>query len=227
MPCLATEDPQDFGPLDAALRSLPGSFNGVLLTSRTAVDRTLRRLAQLGIGSEVLASMAIGVAGSGTQEALASWDLEATVVPHRFSSEGLLEGLDSVLGSSLAGSRWLLPRAAVAREVLPQGLRDRGAEVEVVAAYSTVLPSDLSSLFMALEEGLDLITFASGSAVDNLAVAVGRPLVDALSGISVSAIGPVTSARCRELGLTVCIEPPEARVDAWVEAIAEWASRTN
>ena len=75
MPCLATEDPQDFGPLDAALRSLPGSFNGVLLTSRTAVDRTLRRLAQLGIGSEVLASMAIGVAGSGTQEALASWDL--------------------------------------------------------------------------------------------------------------------------------------------------------
>ena len=55
-------------------------------------------------------------------------------MPERFVAEGLVEALAEV-----PVTRALVARAAEARDVLPDALRERGAEVEVLALYETVV----------------------------------------------------------------------------------------
>jgi len=214
--CLEFADPESFEPLDAALARLPDGYDGVLFTSTNAVERTLSRTRP-----EALARVRIAVTGSATAEALKSRGIEADVVPQRFLSEGLLEALDAA-PEPLSGSRWLLPRAEVAREVLPDGLRARGATVEVVTAYRTVPPADPKPLRERAKSGLDAITFASGSTVNHLRAALGADFELLLEGVAVASIGPVTSEACRAAGLRVDIQPERATLADLVDALAAW-----
>jgi uroporphyrinogen-III synthase len=211
--CLEFVEPSSWGPADAALADL-SSYDGVLFTSVNAVVRTLRRT-----GGWSAPGVCVAGVGPATVAALRSWGVEPDVVPRRFLSEGLLEALKQRGG--LVGSRWLLPRAEVARDVLPEGLRAAGARVDVVAVYRTVAPSDPSPIRAALASGLDAITFASGSSVRHLRAAVaddGWPGV--LDGVAVVTIGPITSASAREEGLVVGVEAPEASLAAMVAALS-------
>lgn len=216
LPVLEFLPPESWSPLDAALREL-ASFDGVLFTSANAVDRTLQRARSLGL-FDAWTGTFLAVAGTATGEALEAAGLVVDLVPAAFRSEALLEALVARFGAGLAGSRWLLPRAAVARPVLPEGLRALGAEVVVAAAYRTAPPRDPEPLRAVLREGLDVVTFASGSSVLNLLAAVGT----LPSALAVASIGPVTSQACRDAGLAVQVEASEARIDALVEALIRW-----
>jgi uroporphyrinogen III methyltransferase/synthase len=215
LPTLELHDPPDFGPLDGALRSLD-RFDGVLFTSVNAVARTLGRLRQLGLNSQALSRMRIAAVGTATREAIEAANLSVGITASKYSSESLLEAL---FDGCDQGQSWLLPRALVAREVLPEGLRAAGHSVVVAPAYITSPPADPEPLRRALSNGLDAITFASGSAVKNLHTAVDGDLPRRLEGAVVASIGPITSAACRELGLNVDVEAEEARLQALVEAL--------
>src|SRR5690606_37824221 len=99
------------------------------------------------------------------------------------------------------GRRVLLPRAEQARTVLPEALRESGAEVDEVVAYSTVLDgSGADDIRRRLREGrVDLITFTASSTVRNFVELVGGEI----GAARVASIGPITSATTRELGLPV------------------------
>lgn len=216
LPVLEFRPPESWGPLDAALRDLP-RFDGVVFTSVNAVERTLARAASLGL-ADLWSGRFLAASGTATAAALGAAGLAVDLVPSTFHSEAILESLSERLGPRMRGSRWLLPRAAVAREVLPEGLRALGADVVVAAAYRTTPPADLEPLRASLRAGLDVVTFASGSSVLHLLAALGSLPAD----VAVATIGPVTSRACRDAGLAVDVEAGEARIDALVDALIRW-----
>lgn len=221
VPCLEIADPVSFAPLDEALDSLPGGYDGVLFSSPNAVRRALARPGAARMGEVLLAAT-----GTATAEALAEHGLAAGVVPSRFRAEGLVDALVLRFGpGGLAGTRWLLPRADLARDVLPASLRSLGATVDEVIAYRNLAPESAVGL-EALVAGLDAITFASGSAVARLREALAESWEIAMDGVVVASIGPVTSAACRGAGLSVAVEAAEARIASLVDALAaSWGRR--
>jgi len=154
----------------------------------------------------------IAAIGPGTARALAEHGIKADVVPERFVAEALVEALAA---AEVEGKRVLVARAAEARDVLPDALRERGAAVDVVALYETVreTPSDAA---IAAAQGADYVTFTSSSTVRNLTEALGDRFP---AGARVVSIGPITSEAAREAGLTVHVEAERHDIDGLVEAL--------
>ena len=193
-------------PVDATLPDLAG-FDLICLTSPNAVER----LFDLVRDARALAGARVAVVGPGTAAALRAHGVEPDVVPERFVAEGLLEALAGV-----EVRRALIPGAAGARDVLPDGLRARGAEVEVVATYETVAaPLDEDARAAAL--AADDVMFASGSAARHFLAAAGGSLPD--DGPRVVSIGPQTSEALREFGVEPHVEAEVHTPDGLVDAL--------
>jgi uroporphyrinogen III methyltransferase/synthase len=142
--------------------------------------------------------------------------VSADVVPERFVAEGLVAAL-----SDVPVRRALVARAAEARDVLPGALRERGAEVDVLALYETVA-APLSDAEVETALGADYVTFTSSSTVRYFCEAVGERAGDG-SARRVS-IGPVTSDALRERGLDVHVEAERHDIDGLVAALTADAS---
>ncbi|MGH9814353.1 MAG: uroporphyrinogen-III synthase, partial [Candidatus Acidiferrales bacterium] len=142
-----------------------------------------------------------------------------SVVPEDYRAEGLLKALGK---SNWRGKRVLLARAAKARDLLPRELKHRGARVDVVAVYRTVVPKASRSGFAKVfgRRKPDAITFTSSSTVRNFFSLLGdKHTQKALRGVAVATIGPVTSRTARALGLKVAVEARTYTVDGLVKAI--------
>ena len=113
----------------------------------------------------------------------------------------------------------LLARAAVARDVLPDGLAAKGWDVDVVEAYRTE-PVPLDEAARAAVADAEIVTFTSSSTVTNLLAAVGPGDVPPV----VAAIGPITAATARDQGLTVDVEAEVHTIDGLVDALCTWAA---
>ena len=190
-------------PLDAKLPDLSG-FDLLCLTSPTGAARLLALVRD----ARDLAGPRIAAIGPGTAAALRAGGIEPDVVPARSNAEGLVE--------ALAGAevhRVLIARAEEGREVLPDALRARGAEVELLALYRTIA-EPLSEEERSAALGADLLVFASSSAVKAFHTAAGT-----LAGPRIASIGPATSATIRELGGEVAIEAAEHTPDGLIGAI--------
>ena len=123
----------------------------------------------------------------------------------------------------MPGRRILLPRAAVARDLVPAELARRGAQVDVVEAYRTVMPEGAAERARRCSRRKpDWITFTSSSTVQNFVAVAGA---GALEGVKVASIGPVTSATARRLGITVTAEAREFTIPGLVQAILEMSAR--
>jgi uroporphyrinogen III methyltransferase / synthase len=188
------------------------SYDLVCVTSANAVALLFEALAEAGHDARALAPATVAAIGPGTARALSERGIKADVVPERSVAEALVE---SLAGTEVEGRRALIARAAAARDVLPDALRERGAEVDVVALYETVReqPGDA-----AVEEaaGADYVTFTSASTVRNLVEALGERFP---RGARIVSIGPITSAAAREAGLEVAVEAERHDVDGLVEAL--------
>jgi uroporphyrinogen III methyltransferase/synthase len=187
-------------PIDAS------AYDLVCVTSPNAPRLLLDRLAG---DARSLAGARIMAVGPGTAAALREVGLIADVVSER----SLQEGMVGTLARDLAGQRALVARAEEARDALPDGLRARGAEVDVVPLYRTVraLPRDPERALAA-----DAVALSSSSTARNLVAALeGRDL----SGLRCVSIGPITSATARELGLHVVAEAERHDVDGLVDAL--------
>jgi uroporphyrinogen III methyltransferase/synthase len=180
-------------PLEAELPPMAG-YDLLCLTSPNAV----RRLLQLVRDARALTGPRIAVIGPGTGRALREHGIEPDIVPERSVAESLVEALRDV-----PVTRVLIPRAQDARDVLPDALRERGAQVDVVALYRTVAePLDPAARDAALSS--DYATFTSASSARFFHAAAGT-----LEGPRIVSIGPVTSAALRDLGVEPHVEASE------------------
>jgi uroporphyrinogen III methyltransferase / synthase len=154
----------------------------------------------------------VAAIGLGTARALADHGLAADVVPERFVAEALVEALADV---ELEGRRVLIARAAEARDVLPDALRERGAEVDVLTLYETVREEPAPEAIEAAQDA-DYVTFTSSSTVRNLTEALGDRFP---SGARIVSIGPITSEAARDAGLAVAVEAERHDVDGLITAL--------
>lgn len=217
-PTIALIPPESWEPLDAAIRRIE-TYDWVIFTSPNGVRFFRERLRALGRDLRALGRARVAAIGPQTAAALEEAGILADLVPARFQAEGVVEAM---AGEPLAGRRILLPRAAVAREILPETLRGRGATVDVVPAYRTVPPRDIATDVCRLlaERCIDVVTFTSASTVGHFAALCGEaPYREWLRGVEVACIGPVTARQAEELGIKPTILPETFTIPALVEAI--------
>jgi uroporphyrinogen III methyltransferase / synthase len=199
---------------DAVRRAIDsiGSYALVCLTSPNGAHLLFEALAAAGKDARALANATIAAIGPGTARALAQFGVAADVVPERFVAEALAEALG---GLDVSGRRVLVARAAAARDVLPETLRERGGEVDVVALYETVR-EDPDPEAIEAAQAADYVTFTSSSTVGNLTEALGDRFPQ---GARIVSIGPITSEAARAAGLTVHAEAERHDVDGLVSAL--------
>ena len=212
VPVIEIADPAESSALNEAIQNL-ASYDWLIFTSANGVRQFVEALDRSSKDLRDLRAKLCAI-GPATRAAIEALHLLVDVMPEEYVAESLVEAL---AGENLKGKRILLPRAAVARDLVPDTLRERGAIVDVVEAYRTIVPADAAVRAKeALAHKPDWITFTSSSTVKNLLAVAGR---EALRGIKVASIGPVTSATAREAGLTVDVEADPHTIDGLVDAI--------
>ena len=195
-----------------------GEYSLVCLTSPNGAHLLFAALEEAGLDARALAGATVAAIGPGTARALADRGIAADLVPERFVAEALVEALSGV---AVEGRRALVARAAAARDVLPDALRERGAEVDVVALYETVREQPDPAAVEAAGAA-DYVTFTSSSTVTNLTAALGERFPTAARVVS---IGPITSEAARAAGLGVDVEAERHDVDGLLEALLADAAR--
>jgi uroporphyrinogen III methyltransferase/synthase len=212
LPVIELRDPEDWSPVDAAVARIE-SFDWILFTSANAV-RFLATRMPAGVSNIRAKVCCIGPKTRSVAEA-AGW--RVTLVPDAYVAESVAEAF---AGQALKGQRIFLPRAAVARDLVPQALRDRGADVEIVEVYRNAIPADAaanaSEVFGGEGPRPDWIAFTSSSTVKNLLAVTGR---ENLAGVRLASIGPATSETARKHGLSIDAEASPHTLDGLVEAI--------
>lgn len=224
-PVIDTVEPGSWAPADAAIAELE-RYDWIVLTSTNAVDRFFGRMDDRGVALPEAGGIRIAVVGAATAARLAERGIVPDLVPEDFRAEGLIERFRS-LGVT-PGTRFLLPRAERAREILPEALSADGAEVDVVPVYRTVPATPDPAVVDRLAKGeVDFITFTSPSTVRHFvawAVSAGLDPADVLERAAAASIGPVTTGALRERGLRVAVEASVSTMDSLVEGIVAHAA---
>jgi uroporphyrinogen III methyltransferase/synthase len=189
-----------------------GDYSLVCLTSPNGVHLLFEAMQAAGQDARALAGATVAAIGPGTARALAQHGIAADVVPERFVAEALVEALAD---TEVEGKPVLVARAAEARDVLPDALRERGAEVDVVPLYETVREQPDEAEVERAQEA-DYVTFTSSSTVTNLVEALGDRFP---KNARVLSIGPVTSETARAAGLEVAVEAERHDVDGLLAAL--------
>ena len=210
LPTIEIQPPADPAPLDRAIAELP-SYDWLIFTSANGVRAFIDRLPDLRALRGKICAI-----GPATRAAIEALHLQTDLMGEEYVAESLVAAFGA---HPLEGKRVLLPRAAVARDVVPVELAKRGARVDVVEAYRTVAPADLPTrIAKAFARKPDAITFTSSSTVKNFVAAAGAEI---LRGVNVATIGPVTTSTARELDVPVTRQAGVYTVDGLVAALLE------
>jgi uroporphyrinogen III methyltransferase/synthase len=212
VPAIEIREPADPTPLDDAIARLD-SYHWLIFTSANGVRYFVDRLDRSAFDLRSLKAKICAI-GPATRAAVEALHLKVDKMPAEYVAESLVAAFAS---EDLDWKRILLPRAAVARDVVPLELKRRGAHVDVVEAYRTVMPEDAPDRAReALARKPHWITFTSSSTVTNFIQAAGK---EALDGVKIASIGPVTSDTIRAHGLEVHAEAKPHTTAGLIQAI--------
>jgi uroporphyrinogen III methyltransferase / synthase len=217
-PTIEIAAPDSYEMIDAALARL-ATFDWIVFTSATGVERFIARMSERGIEGRQMAGAKIAAIGPATAERLAAHGFSVATLPAEYRAEAIL---DAIGAERIRGARILIPRARVAREVLPLMLREAGArEVVVAPVYKTVRPADAPVervRGLAAAAAIDLVAFTSSSTVTNFCSMLGKRA----RALKAAAIGPITAETARNAGLKVVVESRTYTVPALIDAIRDY-----
>lgn len=223
LPVIQIFPPEDWGPIDSALNRLD-QYHGVVFTSVNGVKAFMERLRLKDRDIRDLKGVRVYAIGKKTESAVRDLGIRVDLVPEKFVAESLLESIGK---ENVQGKRFLLARAAVAREILPEQLRALGATVDVAPVYQTLPPKNKNKELMErLQKGaIDVITFTSSSTVKNFVDLLEDDQKPLLKKATIACIGPVTAKTAEDYGLKVDIMPEEFTVEGLADAIEEYFAR--
>lgn len=205
-PTIKIAAPSDnFRQIDAAIKNIR-EFDWTIFTSTNGVEKFFERLKVHGLDSRALNKVA--AIGSATTEKLLSFGIIADVVPKNFVAESLADALKNFVD----GKKVLIARAEVARDVLPETLKNFDAEVTIAPVYKTLPESPAQIDF----DSIDLITFTSSSTVENFVATYG---VENLKKFPCAAIGTITAQTLKNFGGEAKIIAETFTIDGLVDAI--------
>jgi uroporphyrinogen III methyltransferase/synthase len=219
-PTIELHEPEDLTEVDAAL-TRAGDFDWVCFTSASGVTAARKRLAELGKDARVFGNAKLAAIGSATAAAIErELCLKVELCPPSFVAEAMAD--EFLKRNEVAGRRFLLLRADIARPLLRERLMAGGAaEVRDVALYETRPAKELpAGLIEAIEDGrINWITFSSSSTVRNFVKLIGPDYLRFLKRAKLASIGPITTSTLRETGLTPAAEAKTFNVAGLIKAI--------
>src|SRR5215470_11249630 len=203
-------------------------YDTLILTSVNGVERLFDRYNRLGLPIEDMKHLLVVAIGPATAAAIQSEGLGVSIVPEKYVAESVIEALR---GKIFKGSRVLLVRAKVARDVLPEELRVAGATVDVIEAYETVVPEGaaerLNKILANPATRPHIVTFTSSSTATNFLSLLAPDQREHLRDVCLASIGPVTSATLSKAGFAPTVEAREYTMGGLVEAIARYARESK
>jgi len=214
VPVISIQPAVDAGPLDTAIAGL-AEYDWLIFTSANGVRSFVERLDGSRFDLRAVRARICAI-GPATRRAVEDLHLKVDLMPAEYVAEALVAAFT---GEDLRGKRVLLPRAAVARDVIPVELTRLGAQVDVVEAYRNVAPEGAVARVREVFGGRRRpawITFTSSSTVNNFVEIAG---VGALDGVRTASIGPVTSATMRAHGIEPDAEAREFTINGLIAAI--------
>jgi uroporphyrinogen III methyltransferase/synthase len=216
-PTIEIRPVEETRPLDAAIVRLAktNSYDWLVLTSANGVAAFWERLNALNLDSRALAPVRIAAIGPSTAESLIRHSITPDLIPEVYTAEGVLEAFDRL--GVLAGRRFLLARADIARKTLAEGLIERGAYVDEIPAYRTVPVHGEQT-----PPAADIVTFTSSSTVQGYVNCLaGRSPAEALRDVQVVCIGPITAATARELGMPISAVADDYTIEGLLNTLKE------
>jgi uroporphyrinogen III methyltransferase/synthase len=218
---LSVESNAGHSVLSPGSSSLSAAWDWVIFTSANGVRFTRDRLRALGRDVRVFGNAKIAAIGDVTADAIRNdLSLHVDLCPESFVAEALASALAE--RGQIAGKRFLLLRADIARPILREKLEQaHAAEVRDVSIYETRPASSLpQNLLDALDaKSVHWITFTSSSTAKNFAMLLGSDYREKLKGVKIASIGPITTATLRELGLEPDVQAETFNVGGLVAAI--------
>jgi len=220
-PTIEVIPPESWADVDHCAAQMT-MYDWVIFTSVNGVKFFLERLLALGGDIRDLKGPRVCAIGPKTAGALEALKIRVDFVPSEYRAECIFAGLRD---ENLRGKRILIPRAKVARDVLPEELGKAGALVDVVEVYRTVRPEGNGEEVEALLRGgaISAVTFTSSSTVSNFVEMIGAEEVRKLTaGVPIASIGPITAEKARSFGIETTVMPKEYTIPALVDALAEY-----
>lgn len=215
LPAIAIGRPESFDELDEAVERL-SDYTWAIFTSANAVEAFFVRLDELDKDARALGGVQLAAIGPATASSLRQFGLRADFVPERFVAEDVLTGL---LERGAGEGRVLLPRAEQARDVLPDGLRAAGAEVDVVPVYCTIPGTPAPQVLARVRAGeIDVVTLTSSSTAHNLATLLNGQLAPLRQAL-VACISPLTADAARAAGFRVAVVATEHTIPGLIAAV--------
>jgi len=221
-PTIETARLSSYAALDAAIDGIE-RFNWMIFTSATGVDAFIGRLRELRRDIRSIGGASLCAIGPATGARLEQYALRVDAMPREYRAESIVAAIGP---ERIRGARILIPRARVAREILPRMLEDAGAaEVVVAPAYRTKKPAGLAverMRAMVAAGQVDMVAFTSSSTAANF-----RDLIGRIDGLKAAAIGPITADTARRCGFDVVVSPKEYTVAALIEEIRRYFERAS
>ena len=211
--------------MDRAIQSLE-QYQWLLFTSVNGVKYFFQRLEELGKDVRRLKDMKVGAIGPKTAEAVYAKGIKPDLIPDEYRAEAVVEAFKKEDAENL---NILLPRAAEAREILPDELKKMGAHVDMVEAYRTMMPGKGADRIKAMlqNEEIHMVTFTSSSTVTNFVGMFGSDKDKVkrwIEKVTVACIGPITAQTAEKHGFKVSVMPKDYTIEALTDAILQYYS---
>jgi len=187
-------------------------YHWVIFTSANSVALFFEKLKDLGDDVRALAGIKIGAIGPVTRSEIEKFNLRVDYSPTEFVAEKFVKEFPEVI----KGLSILLPRAKVAREIIPETMTSLGARVEILPLYETIRPAKPLSEEEDIQDA-HWITFTSSSTVENFLEMEKLP-----KNIKVASIGPVTTEALKAQGITPTIEAKPYNIEGLVSGICNY-----
>lgn len=230
-PTLEIVPPDTYHEMDKMLEQVE-EYTWLIFTSRNGVKYFFKRYFEKDRDIRDLKGVKICAVGKKTEDEVKKYGLKVDIVPDVYRAEGLIKIFTSKQKAGnadkpLAGVKFLLPRAEVAREIFPEKIRELGGTIDIPVVYKTIKPESRGKrLRRFLKAGkITIATFTSAATFRNFMAIMGKDADLLLKGVVIAAIGPVTSHAVEQAGLHVDIMPKEATIDAMVAEIIQWVDK--
>ena len=220
-PTIEIVPPKKWDDVDKAIKKL-SRYHWAIFTSVNGVEYFVERLKKQGKDIRELKGIKICAIGPATAKAIEDLGIKVDLLPKEYRAEAIIEGLGK---KKIKGSRFLLPRALKAREILPEEIKRLGGKVDVVPTYRTIKPKEKTDEIRKMfeEKKIDVVTFTSSSTVENFVGMFKKGEAPGLlNGAIVASIGPITKDTAAKLGIKTDIMPEKYTIPALTEEIVEY-----
>ncbi|MCX7771018.1 MAG: uroporphyrinogen-III C-methyltransferase [Proteobacteria bacterium] len=221
IPTIEIVPPESWEEVDRSINDIE-NYDLLILTSVNGVKYFFGRLRELKKDIRILKGIKICAIGPATRDAIEEKGLIVDIMPDEYVAESVIDRLRE---QGIAGKKFLLARAKVARDVIPESIKSLGGHIDVVTVYETIKPeSSKNALREAFERDIvDIITFTSSSTVNNFFNLLGD--IKLSKKVKFASIGPVTSKTLRDYGIEPSCEAKVYNIEGLINAIIDMVKK--